>query len=137
MWLSPRSLQAPCVAKVVWYQHLVPCLIPTGHRLPASLHPGLAALPTPEGSYPPLWQPTAAAGPPTGTALLPSTAFRSQIQAQQQDTFPSPGGMPAFQAKGTHEVWPKEAAAPFQFPWQCCRGAAVTCGASQTTELLR
>lgn len=44
--------------------------------------------------------------------LLPSTAFRNQIQAQQ-DTFPSPEGTPAFQDRSACEVWPKEAAAPF------------------------
>lgn len=110
----------------MWYQHLAPCLVPAIHRLPASLHPGLV----------PSLAAHSAAHPPTGTVLLPSTAFWSQIQAQQQDAFTSSGGMPSFQAKGTREVWPKETAAPFQLPWQCRLGAAVTCSASQTTKLL-
>lgn len=75
-------------AKAVWYQHLVPCLIP---RLLASLRPGLSVLPALEGWCLPLWQPIAATSPPTRPVLLPRTALGSQMQAQQQDTFPSLG----------------------------------------------
>lgn len=100
-------MQAPPLDKVVWYQHLVPCLIPTIHRLPVSLHLGLAVLPTPESCCP---------------SLVANCCHQSfdwdcaspQHSFQKPDPGPArhlsqPRGAPAFQAKS--EVWPKEATA--------------------------
>lgn len=116
MWLSSLSLQAPCVAKAVWYQHLVPCLIPTGFLEPA---PRAGSPPYTRGLVPPPLAAHCCHGSSHWDCASPQHSFQESDPGLAAGRLLQPRGMPAFQAKGTREVLAKEAAVPFQFPWQC------------------